>query len=95
MSAVAVINQRKFSEGYIFEMIFYYISEEKDNKAERYQWVLIYKNQRYSLDFIAGKDGKRDLHCNNIGSVKLDLAENTLKINDISYELEDWSRSEN
>lgn len=85
----SIMNKRKFNHGCIFELKFEDLPEDAP-KSQRFQWVLIFKSQRYYLSFISYDfaNKKRILHNEILGEVILDLKESTLVIGDDEYELQ-------
>ena len=84
--SVTILHSKQFKKGYIFEMKFNQISDSGE-KSDRFQWVLIYQNKRYFLDFIKCEDGIRFLAHKDC-QVKLDLTNNSLIVNSEIYSLE-------
>ncbi len=88
---VAILNSKQFKDNssYIFEMKFTKISDSGE-KADKFQWVLIDQNKRYFLEFTECDNEVRILF-HPQWKVRLNLPNNTIQLNGITYPLTEYT----
>ena len=74
MEPITIKYKYLFERGCIFEMSFNNLTDSAEIK-DKYQWILIYNNKRYELEFVKKEENQRWFNTSiyNLSNVYLDM----------------------